>query len=283
MFMRLIILISLIFSFANAQQWQVRIYLENGSILDGFVKNEKFIEVFDGDSYKALPRKNEYIQRQIATQKEYIVREEQQIANTGLRLWYAGHSDGYVYLPYTQIHKIIFFAKKDILDKVHQQTQRLEKYYKKKKKRQRQQRRQRQRRKNVKYIEKRRKELHELREKLENTVLTQDQKDILKEFPPGPEWSHEERDKIHKQLNFARNNFTVRYIDGRKVIQKDRFGGVNKKEREFYDKYDRWSVAFEKKKKIQEMEKQLQRLEEIHGIDSDDEQEASDDEQQLNK
>ena len=283
MFMRLFILISLLFSFANAQQWQVRIYLENGSILDGFVKNKKFIEVFDGDRYEPLPSKNEYIQRQITTQKEYIVREEQQIANAGLRLWYVGHSDGYVYIPYTKVHKIVFFTKKDVLDKVDNQKERLKENYTKKKKQQRKERRQRQRSNNIEFIKERRAELQDLREKLASINLTQRQKDLLEEFPPGPDWSHEERDEIHAQLNYARNNFTVRYIDGRKVIQKDRFGGVNKKEREFYEKYNRWAIAYEKKQKIDKLQNRLQILEKIHGVDSDKKKDKKNEEEESNK
>ena len=254
---------------AHSQQWQVRIYLENGSTLDGFVKHDKFVEVFKDGNYEILPDRNKHIQRQITLHNEYTIPQDEQIENIGLRLWYTGHSDGYAYIPYTKVHKIVFFAKKDVLDKVNRQKERLEKYYNKKKKQQRKERQQRQERKNIEFIEERREELQAVRDKLASIKLTQRQKDLLEEFPPGPEWSHEERDEIHAQLNYARNNFTVRYIDGRKVIQKDRFGGVNKKEREFYEKYNRWAIAFEKKQKIEKLQKRLQLLEQIHGVDSD--------------
>ncbi|WP_372366561.1 hypothetical protein [Candidatus Uabimicrobium sp. HlEnr_7] len=250
------LIFSFLLSVVYSSEHKVNVYLHNGQMFSGTIKEDKFVEVFRS-GYETASQQNSEIKQLLLKQKKYVTQQQKLPRSSGLRLWYVNHSNGYVFLPYKNIHEIVWISKaQNVKEKVENKTQKLKEQFnaRLKKKIIEEKRLEKERQKKIATQEPDKKEKELLR-------LSKEEKEILEEFPPGPEWNFEERAKIHKQLNFTRNNFTVRNINGRRVIQKNRFAGVNKKERTFYKKYDLWTKALEKKTKIEQQKKKQQQLE----------------------
>ena len=259
----LFVLLSLVYA-----EDKVNVYLKNGQLFSGTIKDSKFIEVYRS-GYQILQPQNENIKNALLQDKKYTPASRR----GGLRLWYVNHSNGFVYVPYKNIREIVWVGKaQNITQKVHKKTQKVKASYKDVLKERKQAREQMKQELEEEIAERERLEKEREEEARKKAMLlTQEEKEILQQFPPGAEWNSAERDKIHQQLNRARNNFTVRQINGRRVIQKTFFGGVNKKERTFYKNYDLWLKARDKQQELD----RLKKLEEQKKLEQQEQQEDS--------
>ena len=267
----LFVLLSLVYA-----EDKVNVYLKNGQLFSGTIKDSKFIEVYRS-GYQILQPQNEEIKNALLTDKKYTPTSRR----AGLRLWYVNHSNGFVYVPYKNVREIVWVGKaQNITEKVHKKTQKLKETYKEVLKERKQARKELKQEIQEEIAERERIEKEREEEARKRAMLlTQEEKEILQQFPPGAEWNSEERDKIHKQLNNARNNFTVRQINGRRVIQKSFFGGVNKEERTFYKNYDLWLKAREKQQELERL-KQLEEQKELEKEQQENSPQKSSREQQ---
>merc|ERR1711976_658931 len=105
---------------------KVNVYLKSGLVLNGSVKDDRFVEVYRS-GYQTLNPQNENIKKALRKDKNYAPVSRR----GGLRLWYVNHSNGFVYVPYKSVRNIVWLGKaKNTAQKVRKKTQKIKATYK---------------------------------------------------------------------------------------------------------------------------------------------------------
>ncbi|WP_372371003.1 HEAT repeat domain-containing protein [Candidatus Uabimicrobium sp. HlEnr_7] len=243
-FLLFVIATTCLFAQKGKNDWLVEVKLKNGTSFKGVARNAVFLEKQNYGGYVVLKNQNRKIVRDLSNKKERAIRSS--MRNLGIRLWYVKNSPGYLYIPYGDVNKIVVIEKSyNARAKVVKKINEVAKDYRERQK-ERGEREEKKIVKQQKRIEEKQKVLEEPK-----LVLTKDEKEILEQFPPGSEWNEANRNRWHKRLNRARNNFS-RTTGG--TIAKNRFGGVTRPQRDFHKNFDFWKTTVAKDKKIKEQE-----------------------------
>ncbi|BBM88109.1 HEAT repeat domain-containing protein [Candidatus Uabimicrobium amorphum] len=269
------ILLMIVFStaciFAQQQgknDWLVEVKLKNGSSIKGVARNAIFLEKQSYGAYVVLKNQNRKIVNDLMKKKSRSIRSSKR--NLGIRLWYVKNSPGHLYIPYGDVKMIIVIQRGyDARDKVVKKLSEVAKDYRDVQVERREKRKELAKQRKVEAEQQAERDRVAAEERLKQELtLTQEEEQLLADYPPNAKWNEEEYHSLRRQLNRARNNFSR---TGNGGIAKTFFGGVNKKERTFVKNFKTWKVAVEKAAKIREAEAKAEREQKKSAKESSDE------------
>ncbi len=214
--------------------WKVKVILKGGAEVIGVVQQNKF---------KEKPALGVY-HRVNSTRTP----------GAGIRLWYVRNSPGYTFIPFTRVARIVKLRPADITKEKERFREKRDTLREKRQTAIEEKKKQLETLKLKQEEESKEKEVDKEKKEAPKIKLSAEEKELLKEFPPGEEWNSARRDEINKQLKRGQTKFVRRVINGNVVLQKGApNGGASSAEKKFYDNYDTWVAAIEKRDLIKEL------------------------------